>query len=275
MNSQESQPVSKNARNKKLLPLGDVVRMIMEERQLTLRSLAAIAGVSYGSINNILKVGVSDEEIRIEAQVLQRVTDALDLDQVAVFESMGYLLVDEIQPLPSSPSAEYMKVCFDMLPLDLQKAAFRNMVSLLDTARRRKKSDRAHKLLQQSAKLRDEYDLFERKFTFRREFGRVAGNFTRTTTHNILLKGVSRRIRRVFEPETIEDTDQIQHIVRQPGAAIVLNFLMPRREISTPLEKLYWLLHNNDYMDEHIPPEDRAAMKALWELIRLASRIDF
>ena len=51
---------------------------------------------------------------------------------------------------------------------------------------------------------------------------------------------------------------------------VVLNLLLPRKEISNPLEKLYWLMFPNDTyskQEQEISDEQQEGILALWRIL--------
>lgn len=57
---------------------------------------------------------------------------------------------------------------------------------------------------------------------------------------------------------------------KHPHGRVILNLLLPRREITNPLEKLYWLMFPNDTYgkrEENITEAQRQGIRALWRVI--------
>jgi len=106
--------------------------------------------------------------------------------------------------------------------------------------------------------------------------GRIIGNLTHTTTRRILMNGVTERIQGALQtdsPPHLIAPQEIETTLRSPDVAVILNSLLPRKEIPTSLEKLYWLVHDSDTAGRRLTdlPQRyepyREAIRDLWKLL--------
>ena len=199
--------------------------------------------------------------------------DALDLDQVQVFQLAGYI-AEDYAPAALSISAQYVGLCFDGLPPEKQNLLMNLLHTLMDNVGEPQNEKRIRFLLTQIRQLRHEHPLFrQRAFGLRDEFGRFIGSASRTTTPKVLLHLLYGRLASLFtqEPEGKAITEEyIQRITEHPDVVFVLEYLLPRQVIPTALEKLYWLIYNAENVgtkEAKLKPAEQHAYKALWRLL--------
>jgi len=251
--------------------LGDLIRVLMDERQMSIHKLADAAGVGVGAISNLLRQGTGEAANGVHPLVLRKVAEVFDLDQVLLFQLAGYIVADE-KPRPLSHDAYYVGVCFDKLPPDQKKMLIGIVQSMLVSSGLSLDGQRIQALLNAAEALRERYPTFKtHPFGIRKEVGRIAGNLTRTTTRAILMNGVLERINgSLGNPASAIDEERLDEVVNHPDALIVLNYLLPRKEIPSGLEKLYWLLHDASTAGrriETLSSKYRGEIKALWTLL--------
>jgi transcriptional regulator with XRE-family HTH domain len=251
--------------------LGDLIRNLMEQRQMTIHKLADAAGVGVGAISNLLRQGTSEAATGVHPLVLRKVAEVFDLDQVLLFQLAGYIVADE-QPHPLTANGYYVGLCFDSLPSDQQKMLLGIVHSMMEAVGLPRRGERIQKLLDAVDRLREQHPRFQdHPFGIRKEVGRIVGNLTRTTTREILVRGVLERVNgSLKDPARTVSEARLGEVVNHPDAMIVLNYLLPRKEIPTGLEKLYWLLHDASTAGtrtEKLPAQYRDDIKALWTLL--------
>src|SRR5258708_11535265 len=101
--------------------LGAFLRSVLHARGMSGSLLAQLAGVSQGTISNLLRCGESDSGDGPRPQVLRAVCEVLGLDQVQVFQIAGYIGSEKKRPVSLSKCGEYVGRVFDNLPGDKQK----------------------------------------------------------------------------------------------------------------------------------------------------------
>ena len=256
--------------------LGQFIRNAMTDQQLSLNKLAEAAGVGVSTIANLLNQGTQHAHSGIHPLVLRKVAEVLDLDQVLLFQVAGYLAAEDIEH-PLSLEATYLAVCFDTLATEQQRLLLDMTHSLMSSSGIPRRGVRIRELLTQAELLRQQHPLFRQyPFGIRREMGRIIGNLTHTTTREILMSGVTERIQGALQtdsPPRLISAYEIEQTLRSPDVAIVLNALLPRKEIPTSPEKLYWLVHDSQTAGRRLAdlPQRyepyREAIRDLWKLL--------
>jgi len=256
--------------------LGQFIRNAMTDQQLSLNKLAEAAGVGVSTIANLLNQGTQHAHSGIHPFVLRKVAEVLDLDQVLLFQVAGYLAAEDIEH-PLSLEATYLAVCFDTLSTEQQRLLLDMTHSLMASSGIPRRGVRIRELLTQAELLRQQHPLFRQyPFGIRREMGRIIGNLTHTTTREILMSGVTERIQGALQtdsPPRLISAYEIEQTLRSPDVAIVLNALLPRKEIPTSPEKLYWLVHDSQTAGRRLAdlPQRyepyREAIRDLWKLL--------
>ena len=144
------------------------------------------------------------------------------------------------------------------------------------------RATRTQELLEHTKALRQQHPLFrEQTFGIRHEMGRIIGNLTHTTTRHILISGVTERIQGAFQTDTPArhiDPHEIEDTLRSRDVAVILTALLPRKEIPSNLEKLYWLVHDNDTAGRRLTnlparyEPYREAIRDMWKLLEWAAQ---
>lgn len=115
------------------LPLGELLRTVLQEKQLTNRALASKAGISETAVRTLLKRGSGKELTRPHPLVLRGVAEVLGLDQVHLFQLAGYIAPDYEPPVLSA-DAQYVGLCFDTLMPDKQTYLIRILHTMKEAA---------------------------------------------------------------------------------------------------------------------------------------------
>ena len=259
--------------------LGQLIRTVMTEQNISINKLAEAAGVGVATISNLLDQGTDSAQSGVHPLVLRKVAEVLGLDQILLFQVAGYLAAEDIER-PLSLEATYLGICFDSIPLDKQQLLLDMAHSLMGTSGVPRRGIRVRELLKGTEALRQKHPVFQNHpFGIRRELGRFLGNVTRTTTQKILMDGVAERIQSALqtdEPPRQIDPYHIEIVLRHPDVGVILNALLPRKEIPSALEKLYWLVHESDTAGRRLNdlPKRyepyREAIRDLWKLLEWA-----
>ncbi len=248
---------------------GAYLRTILEQRGMSGNQLAKAAGVTEGTIRNLLKQGEDATVSSPHPLVLRAVSEALGLDIVQVLQMLDYVPAD-YQRMPISPIGEYVGSQFDQLKPEGQRVVLGVLASL--TGENALQPDDINAIALAVRDLRAAHPMFiERKFDFRDEFGRVVGGFFGLFPDHQLAHSIGSRLAELFrdEPEMVITEDGIKAAAKHPHGRVILNLLLPRRDITNPLEKLYWLAFPNDTYgkrEENISEEQRQGIRALWRL---------
>ena len=126
-------------------------------------------------------------------------------------------------------------------------------------------------LLKEIRQLQKHHAMFRvRRFTRNDEAGRITGALLRILTPQFLMGFVHERLVDVFGDEEPDlSPEHIQMIVSHIYSQVILNILLPRKEISNPLEKLYWLILPSGHLEhEPLTPEQSASVRGLWNLLK-------
>lgn len=263
-----------------ILELGNLIRSAMTDQKLSLNKLAEAAGVGVATVANLLEQGTNNAQSGVHPLVLRKIAEVLGLDQILLFQVAGFLAAEDVEH-PLSLEATYLAVCFDTLPIDKQRLLLDMAHSLMSSAGIPRRGVRVRELLTQTEALRLKHPIFrEHPFGIRRELGRFLGNFTRTTTREILMQGVEERIQSALQtdvPPRPITRQEIEIMLRHPDAGVILNALLPRKEIPTNLEKMYWLVHESETAGRRLTdlPQRyepyREAIRDLWKLLAWAT----
>lgn len=256
--------------------LNDLFRTILENKDLTPDELAAATGVGVGAIQSLLYKTLDNKPVQIDPFVLRKVAEIFNWDQIFLFQLAGYLDT-QLEPRSASTEAQFIAYCFDRLPKARQHALLSGFTKAMASAGLRLEKERIQQLEESVKQLQEQYPIFdERPFGLRREIGRIVGNVTRTSTKDIFLRGVSERINGSLGRGTENVSHiEIEAVLKQPDVQIVLNLLLPRREIPGGLEKLYWIMYDADTAGkrtETLPQSYRNGIKALWGLLEETAR---
>jgi len=131
--------------------------------------------------------------------------------------------------------------------------------------------DHVAALIQEVNHLRRKHPMFlKRRFSVKDEVGRMLGNVTRTTTPDLMLNDFLVPLLVGLFGHGAPDRARIETVVQHPDVTIVLNALLPRKEIPSSLAKLFWLMMPPGTLAkkvEAISPELQDGLKALWLLL--------
>ena len=75
----------------KVTTLGELIEKALVKRGISSNKLSELAGVSQGTIHNLLKQGRDSSVPGPHPRVLRSVCEVLDLDQLYVFQLVGYI----------------------------------------------------------------------------------------------------------------------------------------------------------------------------------------
>jgi hypothetical protein len=223
-------------------------------------------------VRNLLKQGIEDEVSGPHPLVLKAICQALQLDEIYIFQLAGYLSEESISKI-ISPTAEYFGLRFDRLPTDQQGKLWEMLASLEQSVGILPPAENTRYLLEQTRALQKEHPMFKRrKFGLKDELGRVIGNVTHTSTPTLLRKMTLERLHDATNlSPTLAFTDELYDVVLgNPNVTMALNALLPRKDISTPQEKLFWLVHPSGTLDKRfsvLADEYQQGIRALWELL--------
>lgn len=249
---------------------GAYLRTILEQRGMSGNQLAKAAGVTEGTIRNLLKQGEDSSVSNPHPLVLRSISEVLGLDVVRVLQMLDYV-PSEYHTTPLSPIGEYVGLSFDRLQPDGQRVLLGVLATL--TGDGSLSSDDINARSQAARELRKAHPMFvERKFDVRDEFGRVIGSFFGMFSDAQLLHTISRRLSELFrnEPERGITEARVMAAAHHPHGRVLLNLLLPRKEVPNPLEKLYWLMFPNDTygkQEQAISEEQQEGIRALWRIL--------
>lgn len=266
----ESQPTSH-------LSLGKYIRQVLDERNMSGNMLAQASGVSESTVRSLLKQGEDDSAPGPHPLVLRAVCDVLGLDHVRIFQMAGYI-PSEYHPTHLSPNAEYVGMCFDALD-PLQQQMIMGMLTSLDKTNAFPfHGDQMGDLIRRVASLRENHPMFRtRQFTRADEVGRIAGKALRPDPSEWFLNSTHRRLSQLFEdnPDISITRQRVYEVSEHSNARAILNMLLPRKEIPSALEKLYWLLRPKEFYRRDIDAmseEEQTGCRALWLLLDEVTR---
>jgi transcriptional regulator with XRE-family HTH domain len=253
---------------------GSYLRTILDQRGMSGNQLAKAAGVTEGTIRNLLKQGEDPSVSSPHPLVLRAVCEALDLDHIRVLQMVEYIPA-AYQPTALTPLAEVVGVQFDQLSAEGQRVVLSVLASLAATDGLT--SDTIHTLAQAVRDLRRAHPMFiERRFDVRDALGRVVGNVFGMYATPHLLHSLESRLSELFreDPSITISQERIQAVAANAHARVVLNLLLPRKDIADPIEKLYWLVFPNDTYgtpEQEISEVQREGIRAFWHLLEKLS----
>ncbi|MBN1564662.1 MAG: helix-turn-helix transcriptional regulator [Anaerolineae bacterium] len=252
--------------------LGSFMKQILDERGMSGNMLAQASGVSESTVRSLLKQGEDDSAPGPHPLVLRAVCDVLGLDHVRIFQMAGYI-PDDYHPTHLSPDAEYVGLCYDALE-PAQQVMIKGMLTSLDKTNAFPfNGDQMGDVIKRVGELRQIHPMFRaRKFTAADEVGRVTGKALRPDPSEWFLNSSHRRLVQLFEDDpAVEVTrKRVFEVSEHPSARAILNMLLPRKEIPSALEKLYWLLRPMPFYHrdvEAMTEDERAGCRALWRLL--------
>jgi hypothetical protein len=245
-------------------------RDLMQQREMSGNQLAQASGVSEATIRKLLEPDVDPDEIGFHPLVLRATSEALGVDTIYVFQLAGYLEPKE----PSSDLSDeefYFAVRFRQLPSDKRRLLWEMLQSLERASDISTPGEHIAALIREVNHLRRQHPMFvKRRFSVKDEIGRVLGNVTHTTTPHLMLdRFILVRLGYILG-DAAPDRQRVEQVVSHPDAVIILNTLLPRKEIPTSLEKFFWLTNPSGTLDQPINALDPAVLegiKALWLLL--------
>ena len=182
------------------LSFGAYLRTILEQRGMSGNQLAKAAGVTEGTIRNLLKQGEDAAVSSPHPLVLRSISEVLGLDVVRVLQMLDYVPSD-YRATPLSPIGEYVGLSFDQLQPDGQRVLLGVLATLTGDESLSPKDINA--LAQSVRELRKAYPMFiERRFDFRDEVGRTFGSFFGMFSDVQLLHTITRRLNELFPKGT-------------------------------------------------------------------------
>ncbi|MHB8628402.1 MAG: helix-turn-helix domain-containing protein [Aggregatilineales bacterium] len=255
--------------------LSQIIREAMELQHISRNMLAQAAGVSEGTIRNLLK---DDEPGATGPQglVLKAVCTVLHLDDIRVFQAAGFLSPDRLTS-QLSIRAEILGMRFDRLPTDKQELLVSMLESLEKVSGLPSVGPEVDTVVEEVRKLRRKHPVFkERRVVLTDRLGRFLGNalgkLTNETVEDITLTALVDQLRTLYrnDPTQLEiSPESLRSVVNHPHSVIVLNTLLPRKNVPSNVEKLYWLT----YPAVETPnAEHHQAVKDLWDLLVQVSR---
>jgi hypothetical protein len=264
-----------NTANHEQALLSQLIREAMSRQNISGNMLAQAAGVSEGTIRNLLKENTDPDATGPQALVLKAVCSVLGLDEIRVFQAAGFLSPDRLTPHISA-NAEYLAVRFDRLPPDKQELLMGMVESLEKVSGIETPGSEVREILEAVRLLRQTHPMYQEHrhaLTDRlgRFFGGALGKLTNQTVEDLALTSVVEQLQALKsdDPErSVINTDLVFRVVNHPHAAIALNALLPRKNIPSNVEKLFWLIYP---ASEAPDAEKRQAVKALWGLLCASS----
>lgn len=257
--------------NKDKTTLGSFLRNILDDRDMSANMLAMASGVAESTIRSLLKQG---EDVRVPGShplVLRAVCDVLGLDHVRIFQMADYI-PEDYYPTHLSPTAEYVGTLFDHLSPDQQTM----LLTMLRTVSKGEvvSGSSVEGLVEQVGELRRKYEMFRiRRLYMGNELERIAEKFFKNPEmrHDWYIDAVFDRLNGVFQEvdAPLIKRAHIDEVVLRPHVKIVLNMLLPLKELSNSLEKLYWLLHPAGTRAgiETMTSDQKAGIRDLWLLL--------
>jgi transcriptional regulator with XRE-family HTH domain len=253
--------------------LSAMIREAMDRRGMSNLALAKAAGVSEGTIRNLLRDDIDPDATGPKAHVLKNVAEALELDDLRVFQAAGYIRKDRLES-HLSVRAEFLATRFDKLPPDKQELLLGMLASLEKVSGIPSPSEEVQDVLDEVRKLRKRFPLFkERRFVLTDRLGRflggALGKLTHETIESLSEDGVLNRLEVLFRRDLSQPItrERIRQIVNHPNAVVALNALLPHKNIPTNIEKLYWLLYPDIRDIEALGEETLQSIEALWLLL--------
>jgi hypothetical protein len=257
--------------------LGSFLRQVLDERGMSANMLAMASGVAESTIRSLLKQGEDESAPGSHPLVLRAVCDVLELDHIRIFQMAGYI-PNDYYPTELSPAAEYVGMCFDALAPGQQTMILGLLTSLDKTNSLPFNGEKMSDLVKAVADLRKRHPMFRiRRFTAADEVGRIAGKLLRKNPEERYINSTVKRLNALFkgEPDVQITREHVEEVVSHVHAKVILNMLLPRKEISDSLEKLYWLLRPKEIYRSSIDTmsdEEQEGCRALWMLLEESTR---
>jgi transcriptional regulator with XRE-family HTH domain len=238
--------------------LGGFLKRILDERAISGTLLATAAGIAEGSVRNLLKFGLKPDAPAPNPQTLRAVAEYLDINPVYLFQLAGYIRADDLD-LPLGPLGLYVGQRVEALAPPQQTMLLDMLATLAQSGETSRQSAAILAHLPASKTLR------QRHLTWLQEVDRRIGRLLRLGTESLYVSSIQRRLAALGETVA---ADQILAIARHPVCMALLSVLLPRKDIPTGLEKLYYLTYFNEDME--IQAEEKRAIMETWHVLNRA-----
>jgi len=255
------------------IPLHALIREAMDRRGMSNLGLAKAAGVSEGTIRNLLREEFDPDATGPKAHVLKQVAEILELDDLRVFQAAGYIRKDHLES-HLSLRAEFLATRFDKLPADKQELLLGMLASLEKVSGIPSPSEEVRDVLDEIRKLRKQFPIFkERRFVLTDRLGRFLGSafgkLTNETIEGMAEDAILSRLEMLFRRDLTQPLtrERIRQVLAHPHATVALNALLPHKNIPSNAEKLYWLIYPENKELEFLDQETLSAIEALWLLL--------
>ncbi len=251
----------------------DLVKNAMAEQHLSNNRLAQLAGIAESTVRKILKDGGDPESIGPHPQVVKAICRVLNLDVIAAFQLLDYLPTMPQSYL--SDQAERIGIRFDRLPKDKQNVLVDLLDSLEKSANLGTPDEALETILNAVRQLRRDHSMFEkRKFNLQDEMGHLSVRFTPSLQIPPMRKQLVDRFKFVFHDDPVVadaiDEAYLDGLLQQPSVILALQMLLPRKDIPSALEKLYWLCFwDKAYgvSTTKLAEEHQQSFRALWQML--------
>lgn len=205
--------------------------------------------------------------------MLKAVCDVLGLNDIRVFQAAGFLSPSE-ETSDLSFAAEYLARRFDRLPHDKQEILWGTLESLEKISGLVAPGEEIGDVLQAAHDLRKKHPIFkDRRLALGDYMGRVLGSalfkLSRQTVPEVALGAAITRLRALYRNDSTQvlSAKFVSAVVNHPKAAMILNVLLPHKTVTSPGEKLYWLLHPDNTAFEYLDKATLTAFEDLWKLL--------
>jgi len=255
------------------IPLHQMLRDAMNNQHVSNLRLAKAAGVSEGTIRNLLREEAGPDAVGPQAHVLKRVANILGLDELRVFQAAGFISKERIA-FNISVRAEYLALRFDKLPTDKQELLLGMLNSLEKVSGIASPSEDIQDVLAEVRKLQKQFPMFkDRRFVLTDRLGRFLGSafgkLTNDTVETITAGAVLERLQLLFRNDAAQhvSAESLRVVMSHTNVSVALNALLPHKNIPSNVEKLYWLIYPENKELEALDAETLRAIEALWLLL--------
>jgi transcriptional regulator with XRE-family HTH domain len=240
--------------------LGGFLKRVLQDKQLSGNLLAKSAGIAETSVRNLLKFGIDPDAPAPHPQTLRAVAEFLHVEPIWLLQLAGYLPRDQEQP---SAFEEYIGRRIGALPDDKQ-AMILEMVATLEKASGIPNYGKAVlDWLPEAGKLR------KRRLTIGENIDKLIGRVFKLATEETFLSGIQEHLAILYPDQTFS-AEQITHIAQHPVAMAIMGVLLPRKDMPTGLERLFYLT----WFDQAKPLKQKVvqAIRDTWELLVQATQ---
>lgn len=250
--------------------LGNYIQRKMDEHHMSANSLAFAAGVAQSTISTLLKQGEDKDIPGAHPLVLRTVCDVLRLDYLYVFQLAGYIPM-EYEPPKLATVELVLQQEFRSLTRSQRQIVLDLILLMREASDFDLSSERVLDLLNRIRLLQRSHPMFrKRRFTRNDEIGRISSILLRIKTPEFLLKVVHEKLERLFKghPGITMTPEYIDTVINHAYAKVILNILLPRKDVPSPVEKLYWLiLPPGKLEDDELSKQEADGIRALWRLL--------